>query len=275
MNLIKLNVRITYNIVDKKLAVFDLDETLVHCKKTDIKFADVALDIKLESGKVIKVGINIRPHIIESLQKIQESKYDIICYTASQSQYADVVLDFIEKEHKIFSKRLYRQNCIKTKMGKESTYVKDLRIFHQVDLRDIIIIDNSALSFATHLDNGIPILPFYDNKNDNELLILANYLKEIANAEDIRQVNKKFMKYDNSYCSSASEDEGKYQSNPSYSYLSTQNEKENVLITENSYISDNDLEFSYFNIETERDRDQLRLSVIKKNYSDFQSSFQV
>lgn len=42
--------------LDKKVAVFDLDETLVHCKKTDIKSADVTLDIKLESGKYVKVN---------------------------------------------------------------------------------------------------------------------------------------------------------------------------------------------------------------------------
>jgi hypothetical protein len=37
------------------LAIFDLDETLIHCKKTDLKNADVCLDIVLETGKVVKV----------------------------------------------------------------------------------------------------------------------------------------------------------------------------------------------------------------------------
>ena len=44
----------------------------------------------------------------------------------------------------------------------------------------MVIIDNSNLSFAFHLDNGIPILPFYDNKKDNELVTLVNYLNYIA-----------------------------------------------------------------------------------------------
>ena len=41
-----------------------------------------------------------------------------------------------------------------------------------VEPKKIIIVDNSILSFAFHIDNGIPILPFYDNKDDNELIFL-------------------------------------------------------------------------------------------------------
>jgi CTD small phosphatase-like protein 2 len=36
-------------------------------------------------------------------------------------------------------------------------------------LKDILIIDNSCLSFAFNIDNGIPIVPFYDDNNDQEL----------------------------------------------------------------------------------------------------------
>ena len=71
-------------------------------------------------------------------------------------------------------------------MENEQIYVKDLRIFKNIDLKKIIIVDNSALSFAFHLDNGIPILPYYDNKDDVELLTLVNYLNSIAGVKDFR-----------------------------------------------------------------------------------------
>lgn len=47
------------------------------------------------------------------------------------------------------------------------------------DLNNVIIIDNAAYSFGFHINNGIPIIPYYDNKEDTELKDLTNYLKKI------------------------------------------------------------------------------------------------
>ena len=75
-------------------------------------------------------------------------------------------------------------------------YIKDLSIFKGIDLKDIVIIDNSVVSFAYHLYNGLPVLPYYDSENDKELLILACYLEYIAQYKDLREANKKFVKID-------------------------------------------------------------------------------
>lgn len=91
--------------------------------------------------------------------------------------------------------RLYRNNCVKGKIAGEDAYIKDLRIFKNISLKDIVIIDNSILSFALQLDNGIPILPFYDNKSDNELMDLVKYMKILVKADDIRKENKKYIRY--------------------------------------------------------------------------------
>ena len=271
---------INFIILVKKLAVFDLDETLVHCKKTDLKNAEVHLEVKLENGKLIKIGINIRPFIFEALKKIQEYKYDIVIYTASQSNYADVVLDYIDSNKDLFSLRLYRQNCIKTLVSDEFIYIKDLRVFHLIDLCDIIIIDNSALSFALHLDNGIPILPFYDNKNDNELMILANYLKELSNSEDISVSNRKFMKYYHETSSEDDQGENSKKSDISLNQTNNAKNKSSNQVTDDSYITENDLEFSVAldnnndNCESEKsDTDQSRKLTIRKSYDEFIKTF--
>jgi hypothetical protein len=74
-------------------------------------------------------------------------------------------------------------------------YVKDLKILEDnYDLKDIVIIDNSVLSFAYHLDNGIPISPFYDSKKDNELLEIADLLVKYADENDIRNILKDVYK---------------------------------------------------------------------------------
>jgi CTD small phosphatase-like protein 2 len=59
----------------------------------------------------------------------------------------------------------------------EGVYVKDLRILKNRSLKDVVIIDNAVYSFGFQLDNGIPILPFYDDKNDSELEHLVYYLQ--------------------------------------------------------------------------------------------------
>ena len=39
-------------------------------------------------------------------------------------------------------------------------YVKDLRVISDRHPRDIILVDNSIVSFAFNLDNGVPIAAF-------------------------------------------------------------------------------------------------------------------
>ncbi len=55
------------------------------------------------------------------------------------------------------------------------------------------MIDNSILSFAYHLDNGIPIIPFYDDKKDIELKNITLYLLENADKKDLTEINKKYF----------------------------------------------------------------------------------
>lgn len=61
-------------------------------------------------------------------------------------------------------------------------------------MRDIILVDNAAYSYGYQLENGLPILPYYDNKSDVELKHLTNYLKNIVSVIDVREVNKKLLK---------------------------------------------------------------------------------
>ncbi|CAI2384167.1 unnamed protein product [Moneuplotes crassus] len=177
----------------KKLAVFDLDETLIHSfheKNIDSDTgsskpieADTVLIFDEDPENLLKLPINIRPFVKESLREIRKY-YQIIIFTASEKTYADKILDYIDPQNEFIEKRLYRDSCVQTR---DRYYLKDLNIFEdQWDLKDIVLIDNMSLSFGHQNNNGIPILPFYDNKQDNELLHLAQYLKRLANKYDIR-----------------------------------------------------------------------------------------
>ena len=180
----------------KKLAIFDLDETLAHSEFKNIDKAQNIITVKPPSKKEVKIGLNIRPHLKEALDLIKKH-YFIIVYTASDRSYADPVLNFIDPNNDYFQYRLYRSHCIYSKVkddDKIKLYIKDLSIFKNIDLKDMVIIDNSILSYAYHLNNGIPIVPYYKGEKDYELMFLAGYLSSIRKWKDLREANKKYIK---------------------------------------------------------------------------------
>ena len=186
----------------KKIALFDLDETLVHCigeikndNYDNPEFKDACkIKVILPCKKEVTIGINVRPHLKELLDKVKEV-YNIVIFTASHRSYSDAVLNYLDPEDKYFHYRLYRDSCVQYKKNDINFYVKDLDIFKDhYNLKDIIIIDNSILSFAYHLNNGVPVVPFYDSKQDSELPLLCFYLLSIANYNDLREANKEHIK---------------------------------------------------------------------------------
>ena len=190
----KVHPIFTKNKNIKKIALIDLDETLVHCigeinmnnVENFTRQSDAKIKVKLPGGKQITVGINVRPHWEKALNIIKD-KYHIIAYTASHESYADSVINYLDPDNKYFEHRLYRSHCVLCVVNEMKFYVKDLGILDEFcDLKDVVLIDNSVLSFAYHLDNGIPISPFYDSKKDVELLDISNFLFKYAEEDDIR-----------------------------------------------------------------------------------------
>ena len=72
--------------------------------------------------------------------------------------------------------------------------MKDLRVIANRNLQDMILVDNAAYSFGFQIDNGVPIIPFYENKNDKELKDLIPFLKTLAKVSDVREILKKTFK---------------------------------------------------------------------------------
>lgn len=92
-------------------------------------------------------------------------------------------MDYIDPDKKIFTKRLYRQDCILV----ENFFVKDLDIILDRDKKNMIIVDNSIVAFAFDLDNGVPINSYMGVEvDDKELLFLYSFLEELADQPDVR-----------------------------------------------------------------------------------------
>ena len=179
----------------KKTLIFDLDETLVHCCE-DITTSKpmVTLPIVFPTGETVQAGINIRPFAIECLQEVNKD-FEVFVFTASHPCYANVVLDYLDPKKELIHQRFFRDSCIN--MG--GVFIKDLRIFGNRNLKDMIIVDNAAYSFAYQLDNGIPIISWHDDPYDRELFNLMDYVKTLAAVEDIRDINEQTFHLRNFY----------------------------------------------------------------------------
>lgn len=107
--------------------VLDLDETLVHFVAKDKKF-------------------KLRPGCIQFLKDMSQC-YEIVIFTAAVKDYADFILNYIdkvtpEKSQNYISHRLYRDHCELD----DGVYVKDLSKIGR-DQSKTIIVDNIRDNF--------------------------------------------------------------------------------------------------------------------------------
>ena len=179
-------------ISNKKTLVLDLDETLVHSNFFPFNCpSDVIIKIELEN-EIHDIHVLVRPYVKEFLEKMAK-KFEIVIFTASLSKYADPLLNIIDKQG-FCPFRLFREHCTLI----NSTFIKDLKKLGR-DLKDIIIIDNSPISFVLNKLNGLPILSWFDDRNDQELKKLIPLLEFLSQVNDVRDFIQLFV-VDNEIC---------------------------------------------------------------------------
>ena len=181
-----LSIKNTQNFKRKKTLILDLDETLVHSGFNPFsRKSDITLSINID-GKNHMINVLKRPFVDEFLMEMSQF-FEIIIFTASISEYASPLLDKLDKNN-YCSRRLFRQDCL----FNHGLYVKDLKIIGK-ELKDMIIIDNNPVSYAVNEDNGIPILTWYDDVNDKELIKLIPLLKYLSIADDVRPIIRQIV----------------------------------------------------------------------------------
>jgi len=167
--------------------------------------------------------------LYEFLEEISR-QYEIIVFTASSKGYADAILDYIDKDNKWIHHRLYREHCVEYA---RDFYIKDLRVLGR-DLKNVIIVDNAPYSFAFQLENGYPIIPYSDDKEDKELKVLKEYLEELRGLDDIRTaIDFKFKT--KSLCELNIEQYAQYYRRDSRSETPTSGMKHEILNLETSF----------------------------------------
>lgn len=176
------------------MLVLDLDETLIHCKIKNSGKNVSNIDTNFSEYTIWK-----RPHLISFLEEASKI-YQIVVFTSSVSIYANKVVDLIDPRRSYIRKCISREYCTVTPNSK--IYLKDLRIFKSVPISQIILVDNSILAYSYHLFNGIPIIPFFGQEGDQELIKLLKYLQTLERVNDVRVQNKNIFKFDvyKKYC---------------------------------------------------------------------------
>lgn len=166
--------------------VLDLDETLVHSTLEQCDDADFTFTVFFNM-KEHTVYVKQRPYLKTFLKRVADM-FEVIVFTASQSIYAEQLLDILDPEGKLISRRVYRESCIFA----DGSYTKDLTVLG-VDLAKVAIVDNSPQVFRLQVNNGIPIKSWFDDPSDSALISLLPFLEALADADDVRPIiAKKF-----------------------------------------------------------------------------------
>ena len=148
--------------------VVDLDETLVHY-------------IEEEN----RAFVQVRPYADYFLTEMGKY-FEIVIFTAAAEDYADIVLNELDKNN-VINFKLYRKHTEQI----NGIFIKDLSKLGR-DISKVIIIDNNKDNFSLQPENGLHICSFVGDQNDDELYSLSEDLMKIVNSkkDDIRPIIK-------------------------------------------------------------------------------------
>ena len=146
--------------------VLDLDETLVHF------FED-------NSEAYVKVRMGA-----ENFITVLSQYCEIVIFTASTKYYADIVIDGLDCKN-LIDYKLYREHT----NDYYGINVKNLSKLGR-DLKKIIIIDNIEENYVLQPNNGLNIIDFEGDENDNELQFLLEDLLEIVKTPGKNVINE-------------------------------------------------------------------------------------
>lgn len=203
----------------RKTLILDLDETLIHSlsRASPRSFGGSSshmIEIKLNNMATLYY-VHKRPFCDYFLKEIAKW-FELQIFTASVKEYADPIIDWLESDiinyinppkknkspssstnllhgphandqPRVFTRRYYRTDCTyRPGVG----YIKDLSKFFpkEDDLKNVIILDNSPVSYALHEDNAVMIEGWINDQSDRDLLNLLPMLHSLSLCIDIRYI---------------------------------------------------------------------------------------
>lgn len=172
-------------MVDKKLLVLDLDETLVF-----------ASEVALSREADFHVGpyhVYERPHVHRFIAHVL-GRFQVGVWTASGEQYAAQVverlfprdgLEFVWSSQRCTTTRDWSTGEYQTIKKIEKLKARGYR------LESIIAIDDTPAKYARSFGNLVAVREFTGEQEDDELLHLMRYLDHLAGVPNVRAVEKR------------------------------------------------------------------------------------
>ena len=200
----------TRTMTKSDLAVFlDMDFTLISCiipslhKSTSKVHKEGVEYFTIDCGR--EMEIYKRPHLDFFLEKVSSRYAQVHVFTAAGQDYADKVLDKLDPNGTIFTKRWYGTSMTDHKTKNVLALADDE--INKIDPARFVLIDDNQDYMVDHFRNGILIKEFHVGmgpsykeeepeappKDDTSLLKVLKLLEELDMAGDVRCVlDKKF-----------------------------------------------------------------------------------
>ncbi len=176
----------------RPLLVLDLDEAMVHAEEKAKPLPGRSPDFTTSDYVVYK-----RPHLDEFLSRMWKL-YDLAVWSAAGTLYVNRVVEVIFEGHRqpvfVFSGVRTTRRFDHDRM--EAYYIKDLKKVRKrgFDLRRVLIADDLERNAERNFGNAVYLKEFNGELDDNELLLLAGYLEQLADKPNFRTIEKRYWR---------------------------------------------------------------------------------
>jgi len=184
-------------MTDKLLLILDLDETLIHATSTKLG-DDFAFQI-------YHYYVYIRPGLEEFIAFCAQRFQLAVWSSASDDYVAEVVKRIIPKDVELafvwgrtrctplLSPPIDEFGYYNTDNPSHYEYAKLLKKVRRLgfDTKRILIVDDTPEKVRNCYGNAIYPQPFLGNPNDNELMLLAQYLDKLKSEQNVRGIEKR------------------------------------------------------------------------------------
>ena len=183
------------NPTDRLLLILDLDETLIHARKT-------ALD-RPADFRVAQFHVYRRPGLDTFLRDVAQD-FELAVWSSASDSYVEAIVENIFDDpsslHFVWGRSRTSYQRIFSDSDEYERYLMGETVFRKQlkkvarrgwPLERILIVDDTPEKAAQNYGNAIYPRPYEGQEDDNELALLSAYLRTLKDVENVRALEKR------------------------------------------------------------------------------------